>query len=255
MRKFLLVLVLVAAFAPRAFSQPYVLYAEDGDGGRWTTDLVIKNGSNISRLDLTRCSSGPPFQINLGMGQVRWINAFAKDVPCAPKSGAIDIGFLLLSGDPEIAVATFARNRGVGDENTTAFLLPSVMPLGLDAEFPVGPIVSDATRDTGVILAHAAGDATGVIEVVLKNAFQDRISSYTVTVPPYGLVLFMVPRDDVPVGSITVTHRASVGGEYADIVGVVTVGRRAPDSGAQVVYRLGPPTSLPTEPCSVSPCF
>jgi len=250
MKKLVMLLLLLLA-VPMA-AQPYVLFAEDE---RWTTDLIIRNGSNISRLDLTRCISGPPFQINLGMGQVRWINAFAKDVPCAPVSGAVDIGFTLLSGSPQIGVATYARNRGNGNEQTTAFLIPSLLPMVLDAEYSVGPIVSDAARDTGLILAHAAGDATGVIEVELKNAFGDKVATYTVTVAPFKLVLFMIPREDIPIGSLTVSHRASVGGSSAEIVGIVTVGRRAPDSGAQIVFALGAPTAIPTEPCSISPCF
>jgi len=242
MKKLLLALLLLA---PPAFasSTAYLIYGEDS---RWAADLLINNGSNVSRLDLTRCSSGPPLQVNLMPGQIRYIPEFAKDVPCAAKLGALPMGFVLLSGDPSIRIATYIRNRGIGDENTTAFLVPALFPMNLDQEYLVGPVVSDASSDTGVILAHAAGDATGVVEVRLKNAFGDTVATYVVTVPPFKLVLFMIPRTDVPVGSLLVSHRTSTGGVYSDIVGFVTVGRRAPDSGSQIIYPLGATVPTPT---------
>jgi hypothetical protein len=251
MKRLVILFALLMAL-PAAAEEAYLLYAQDN---RWSTSIVIHNGANVSRLNLTRCISGPPLQVNLTSGQVRFVPDFAVDVPCAGPSGAIPVGFDLLSGDPDIAIATFARNRGVGDENTTAFMIPALFPMALDSENSIGPIVSDKTRDTGVILAHAAGDATGVVEIALKNAFGDKIATYVVTVPPFKLVLFLIPRDDVSVGSLTVTHRTSTGGSFADIVGFVSVGMRAPESGSQIVFPLGLSLPLPTQSCLFDSCF
>lgn len=243
MKALIAVLLALLALPIAASDGAFLIYGEDG---RWTADLLINNGANVSRLDLTRCSSGPPLQVNLTPGQIRYIPGFAKDVPCAAKTGALPMGFVLLSGDPTIRIATYVRNQGIGDENTTAFLVPALFPMHLDQEYSLGPIVSDAASDTGLILAHAAGDATGVVEIRLKNAFGDTLATYVVTVPPFKLVMFMIPRDDVPVGSLIVSHRTSTGGVSADIVGFVTVGRRAPDSGSQIVYPLGATVPEPT---------
>lgn len=246
---FLLLLLLVA---PPAMADPaYLVY---GQNENWDTDLLIRNGTNISRLDLTRCISGPPRQINLGVGQVRFVSNFAYDVPCAQPIGAVAMNLVILSGIPDIRIATYARSRStIGAQ--TAFLIPALYPMQLGEVYSAGPVISDTIRDTSVFLTHVTGDATGVVEVVLEDATGDKIAVYVLTVPPFGVVNFQIPRTDVPVGLLRVAHRASTGGAAAEIVGFVATGRRAPDSGSQIIFPMGAEVASVVQPCQVSPCF